>query len=117
MKINFAIKLSCQKGRHSDYAYSEIDHMIECADGLDQPLRDNYVEFLKALLGGMVKPLTLIDVDVIRTFQEDLDNRAQIDFREDHDHEPSIVAGGKYFESLSDDLYLHIKQCGWERSR
>jgi hypothetical protein len=42
-------------------------------------------------------------------FQADLDNRADIDYREGHwDDEPQIVAGGKYFAKQATKLKRHI---------
>ena len=42
-------------------------------------------------------------------FQGDLDNRADIDYREGHwDDDPNIVAGGKYFAKQAKKLMDHI---------
>ena len=51
----------------------------------------------------------MVNVDVLKVFQADLDNRADIDYREGHwDDDPHIVAGGKYFDKISLKLKAHI---------
>lgn len=99
--------------RLTDYCYSELSNFVECADSIVDPinretriekliiqtsLRDRYIEFLEALSSRKIKKATPVDVDVLETFIDDLENRAQIDYIEGHwDDEPSIVAGGKRF--------------------
>ena len=93
-----------------NYTYSEICNFIECADGLS-PLeyRNRYIAFLEDFLSGKIKPSTQVDVDILREFQADLDNRADMDYREGHwDDEPEIVAGGKYFARQAAKLKAHI---------
>jgi hypothetical protein len=51
----------------------------------------------------------MVDVDVLKEFRADLDNRADIDYREGHwNDEPTIFAGGKYFAKMADKLRAHI---------
>jgi len=101
-QVKFGIRFTL-----NNYAYAELDNFIECADNLDDDVRQRYVEFLNALTSKQVKPSTLVDVDVLETFGSDLDNRAQIDYLEGHyDDEPDIVAGGKMFYGR----YLKLKQ-------
>ena len=84
--------------RMTDYCYSELSNFVECADGIESGLRERYIEFLQELSSRKVKKATPVDVDVLKTFIDDLENRAQIDYIEGHwDDEPSIVAGGKRF--------------------
>ena len=93
-----------------DYTYSEVLNFIECADGLE-PLeyRNQYIAFVEDFLDGKIKPSTQVDVEIVREFQADLDNRADIDYREGHwDDEPEIVAGGKYFAKQAEKLKQHI---------
>jgi hypothetical protein len=96
-----------------DYTSSEVSHFIECADNVGpQALRDQYVAFLEDFLSGKIKPSTQVDVDMMRFFHCDVDNRAQIDYREGHwDDEPTILAGGKYFDSIAKKLKAHIAKC------
>tara|TARA_R110000803_G_C11789163_1_gene297773 strand:- start:74 stop:415 length:342 start_codon:yes stop_codon:yes gene_type:complete len=104
--IPFGLTFRGQK----NYTYSEVSNFIECADGLE-PLeyRNQYFAFLKDFLLGKIKPSTQVDVDIVREFQADLDNRANIDYREGHwDDEPEIVAGGKYFAKQATKLKRHI---------
>ena len=100
-----------------DYTYSEVSNFIECADGIEGPnnFKGRYIEFLESFLSGKVKKSTLVDVDVLALFIEDLENRADIDYREGHwDDEPDMlirlhyVAGGKYFASQAKKLKFHM---------
>ena len=93
-----------------DYTSSEVSHFIECADNIEpQALQDQYVVFLGDFLSGKIKPSTQVDVNVMGFFYSDVDNRADIDYREGHwDDEPTILAGGKYFDSIAKKLKAHI---------
>ena len=93
-----------------DYTSSEVSHFIECADNIEpQALQDQYVVFLGDFLSGKIKPSTQVDVNVMGIFYSDVDNRADIDYREGHwDDEPTIFAGGKYFDSIAKKLKTHI---------
>tara|TARA_A100000172_G_C2987279_1_gene91518 strand:+ start:341 stop:688 length:348 start_codon:yes stop_codon:yes gene_type:complete len=103
--IPFGLTFRGQKS----YTYSEVSNFIECADTVSQPLRDQYVTFLNNFLDGKIKPSTQVDIDVMLCFQDDLDNRADIDYREGHwDDDPNIVAGGKYFAKQAKKLMDHI---------
>lgn len=105
-KIPFGIIMRGQK----DYVYSELSNFIECAEGIEpKSLCDSYVEFLDEFLSGNIKKSTMVDVDVLKEFRADLDNRADIDYREGHwNDEPTIYAGGKYFAKMADKLRAHI---------
>ena len=48
--------------------------------------------------------------EVLKVFQSDLDNRCQIDFRESHDHDDYIIAGGEYFGRVAQKLSAHIRE-------
>jgi len=93
-----------------DYTLSEVENFIECADNIEPAaLQNQYVSFLEDFSSKKIKPSTQVRVDVLQLFQEDLDNRASIDFREGHwDHDPEIVAGGQYFDRMSKKLKAHI---------
>lgn len=105
--IPFGISFRGQKS----YTQSEVSHFIECAEGIEQPLRDQYVTFLNDFLDEKIKPSTQVDRDVMLCFIEDLDNRADIDYREGHwDDDPEIVAGGKYFAKQAHKLMDHLKK-------
>ena len=84
--------------RMTSYCYGEIANFQECAGNIQpQELQDRYVAFLADF--GAVKKKTLVDRDVLELFMGDIDNRAQIDYREGHwDDEPDIVKGGKLFD-------------------
>tara|TARA_Y100001938_G_scaffold151191_1_gene247148 strand:- start:6391 stop:6777 length:387 start_codon:yes stop_codon:yes gene_type:complete len=97
-QVKFGIRFTLNQ-----YAYSEIDNFVECAKGLeaddvDNMLEQRYIDFLVALSSGKVKPSTLVDVDVLAVFADDLHNRASIDFLEGNwDDDADIKAGGKMF--------------------
>ena len=98
-QVKFGIRFTV-----NDYAYGELANFVECADNLDDDVRERYTDFLNDLMGKRVKPSTLVDVDVLEVFGSDLDNRAHIDYLEgNYDgapgalDDPDIVAGGKMF--------------------
>ena len=86
--------------RWTDYCYSEIANFEECAHGSLPPwLEERYVHFLDLFSRKLIKKSTPVPLDLLAVFIDDLDNRAQIDYREWHDHDPEIVAGGKRFDT------------------
>lgn len=93
-----------------DYVYSELSNFIECAEGIEpQSLCDSYVKFLGEFLSGNIKKSTMVDINILKEFQADLDYRADIDYREGHWYdEPTIYSGGKYFAKIADKLKAHI---------
>jgi|TARA_B100000925_G_scaffold291131_1_gene278183 hypothetical protein len=92
-QVKFGIRFTVNQ-----YAYSELSHFIQCADNIDDSVRDRYISFLKTVLRDGIKPSTLVDVDVLEIFGSDLDNRAHMDYLEGHyEDDPYIVAGGKMF--------------------
>lgn len=91
--------------RLTDYCLTELDNFIECADGFEDGLRDRYIAFLQDLSRRKIKKATEVDLDVLREFILDLENRAQIDYIEGHwDDEPSIVRGGQRFLKRAKEL-------------
>jgi len=98
-----------------DYTSTEVLNFIECADNIEpQALQDQYVAFLEDFLSGKIKPSTQVDVDMMGIFHSDVDNRAQIDYREGHYcpvEEADIFNGGKYFDSIAKKLKAHIAKC------
>jgi hypothetical protein len=85
--------------RLTGYCYSELDNFINCADNIKpEDLQRRYCDFLSSLLAKEIKKSTLVDRDVLEIFLADLDNRAQIDWRERHDPDPAIIRGGKMFD-------------------
>ena len=92
--------------RMTDYCYGELDNFINCADGIEPAdLKDRYCDFLSDLTAKRIKKTTPVDRDVLQVFLDDLDNRAQIDYREGHwDDDPRIVRGGKRFDKRWRDL-------------
>ena len=108
-KIPFGICLNSKK--HYNYCASEIGNFIECADSFDAETRDRYIEFLQDinLNSTAAQKSVKQDLDLLEIFADDLDNRADIDYREGHwDDEPEIVAGGKYFAQKAAQLKAHI---------
>jgi hypothetical protein len=94
----------------SQYNHNEISNFIECADSVEPAeLREAYRAFLEELLNDNIKPSTMVRLDIMRLFVDDIDNRAQIDYREGHwDDEPSIVRGGKFFDRRSKEMKSYL---------
>ena len=108
-QIPFGISL---RGKRS-YTDSEVDNFIECTDNIfPKTFRKKYVQFLKDILSFKFNRSTLVDTECLKTFFYDLDNRAQIDYREGHYcpfDEPDIYYGGKYFHTVAAKLKQHLK--------
>jgi len=110
MEIPFGITFKCSGGKHSQYKYNEVSHFVECSDDLSEPLQTQYRQFLNDWLGGKIKKSTLVDTELLELFHGDLDNRCQIDFREDHwEDDEDITAGGKHFGDVAIKLANHLK--------
>ena len=109
-QIKFGINF---RGHWDTYTHSEVANFIECADGLgDNELRGRYIAFLNLFLDKKVKPSTLVDYDVLEVFLGDIDNRADIDYREGHrdeEYEAALIAGGRYFHQISKTLETHLQ--------
>lgn len=104
--ITFGITLNGKK----DYTCLEVENFWECADSIEPLwLMHDYRDFLQAWLNGKIKKNTLVDIDVLKLFADDLDNRADIDYREGHwDDEPSIVRGGKFFDRRAKEMKSYL---------
>ena len=62
-----------------------------------------------------IKPSTLVDVDVLETFHADLDNRVQIDYRENHldpEYDYDLIQGAKYWNTVLDKFTKHLNAHG-----
>ena len=89
-KVEFGIQW-----RMTDYCYGEIANFIECADNIGESLQPRYIEFLQNF---PPKKRDLIDRDVLQIFMDDLDNRADIDYREGHwEDDEHVWKGGQRF--------------------
>ena len=81
--------------RMTSYCNGEIANFIECADNIGADLQPRYIAFLENF---PPKKSDLVDRDVLQIFLSDLDNRANIDYREGHwDNDPYILNGGRRF--------------------
>ena len=96
--------------RKTSYAISEVSNFIECADGIEPVSHKNaYVKFLEDLLDGSITKSTLVDRDILEVFWEDLNNRADIDYREGHwDDDYDIYWGGYSFDQRAKKLRAHL---------
>ena len=104
-KIPFGIIFRGQE----DYTFQEVSQFIEATDNIDEHRRAGYIEFLNQFLDGKIKPSTLVDATSLLTFYHDLDNRADIDYREGHwDDCPDVFAGGKFFDGRAKKLRSHL---------
>ena len=98
--------------RKTSYAISEISNFIECADSVEPvEFRNEYIQFLNDLLEGKITKSTLVDRSVLWTFCHDLDNRADIDYRDGHwDHDYDIYWGGYSFDQRHAKLKAHLEK-------
>ena len=111
-QIPFGISFRSKK--LEQYIFSELMNFIECSnnpDEFDEPdFAERYHALIHGILGGKIKPSTPVDFDLVEFFYNDLDNRAQIDYREGQwEDDPEITAGGEYFHRLSGKLKAHIQ--------
>lgn len=71
----------------------------------DQRLR--YLQFLDDFRKKKIKPTSHIEQDIFWLFMDDIENRASIDYLEEHydiEDDPEIVNGGKYFYKKGQEL-------------
>ena len=111
-QIPFGISFRSKK--LEQYIWSELMNFIECSnnpDEFDEPdFAERYHALIHGILGGKIKPSTPVDFDLVEFFYNDLDNRAQIDYRSGQwEDDPEINAGGEYFHRLSGKLKAHIQ--------
>lgn len=94
----------------SDYFYGELEQFWECAESIEPVVvREKYRKFLDDI--GSVKATTLVDAESYWHFIMDCDNRAQIDYREEHyEDEPSIKRGGKAFHNRFLKMKSHFRK-------
>tara|TARA_R100000329_G_scaffold150661_1_gene144174 strand:- start:775 stop:1176 length:402 start_codon:yes stop_codon:yes gene_type:complete len=113
-KIKFGIRF---RGMW-DYTSDEIWRFIENSEGVSsEELRVRYVDWLEnEFLKKKVKPSTLVDVDVLKTFISDLDNRGYLDTWTDSGQDYSDLEreginwrGGKYFLEIAKKLKSHLE--------
>jgi hypothetical protein len=94
--------------RKSDYVRAEFENFRNNASDLAPELCESYRKFLD---DGFFRERTMLRLDVLKVFAADVDNRAQIDYREgEWDNEPSVVRGGKYFDGLAKKLKGRIAE-------
>lgn len=93
----------------SDYRDNEINNFCNgFASEWTVDFCNRYEAFLNGLLNKTVKASTLVDIDVLKEFQKDSDNRYEIDF---WDEENRKEFGNKalYFKKLSDHIIKILK--------
>jgi hypothetical protein len=86
--------------RWTDYCYAEISEFLELSDNIpnDEGLRDRYNDFLRTFLDKKIKKNTEVPLDLLKLFIDDIGNRAQIDYVENHwEDDKNVTAGGKRF--------------------
>jgi len=93
----------------SDYRDNEILNFCnQFASEWTTDFCDRYKSFLNGLLNKTVKASTLVDVDVLKEFKNDCENRYEIDFWDDENRKEF---GNKalYFKKLSDHITKILK--------
>ena len=108
-KIPFTIKFP-----QTEYTKHEVSNFREVvnesrAEGnfQDEDQRLRYLQFLEDFENKKIKPQSEIDEDIFWLFMDDVENRASIDYLEEHydiEDEPFIVNGGKYFYKKGQEL-------------
>lgn len=98
--------------RKTSYAIDEVNQFIECVDNIEpEEFKNEYVEFLNDLLKGKITKSTLVDRSVLWAFCHDLDNRADIDYREGgNEDEYYIYWGGYSFHQRHAKLKAHLEK-------
>ena len=104
------------RGHWDTYTANELEKFMECSEGIEPiELKDRYLSFLDKLTLKKIKPSTLVDVDVLETFYDDLDNRVQIDYREDNldpEYDYELIQGAKYWNTVLGKFTAHLKAEG-----
>ena len=104
------------RGHWDTYTVIELEKFMECSEGIEPiELIDRYVDFLDKLSCKKIKPSTLVDVDVLKTFHDDVDNRVQIDYREDNldpEYDYELIQGAKYWNTVLGKFTGHLKAHG-----
>jgi len=105
LEIPFGIRMKC-----TQYAETEIELWLDGGgDSYTKEEWEVYEPFLKNFLMGKLKPSTMVNAFALIIFQDDVDNRASIDYREGHhDDQLEIYNGGKYFDQKSKKLKAHL---------
>ncbi len=120
-KIPFTIKFP-----QTEYTKHEVSNFREVVDESraegnfqDEDQRLRYLQFLEDFENKKIKPQSEIDEDIFWLFMDDVENRASIDYLEEHydiEDEPEIVNGGKYFYKKGQELrrvYQKYSNTNW----
>mgnify|MGYP003117298735 FL=1 len=85
--------------RWTGYCRQEIQNFREVIESIPNYIgqRDRYDNFLRKFVNRQITKDTLVDIDLIGLFIEDLENRAQIDYIEREINIPEYIQGGKRF--------------------
>ena len=107
LEIPFGIRMKCTK-----YARSEVELWLDGdGDAYTKEEWEVYKPFLYDFLRGKLKPSTMVNAKALTLFQDDVDNRAAVDYREGHhDDQPEIYNGGKYFDQKAKKLKAHLNK-------
>ena len=107
LEIPFGIRMKCTR-------YAEIETAQWLDGGGDAYTKeewDVYKPFLDDFRAGKLKPSTMVNAFALIIFQDDVDNRASVDYREGHhDDQPEIYNGGKYFDQKAKKLKAHLNK-------
>ena len=98
----------------NDYTRTEVAMFFDCIScdrPFDGDLNDRYLAFLEEFKSGKVKPSTLVDLDVLTAFYDDVENRSSIDYQEgnfERYENPERYDGGKYFYNKAQKLKAYL---------
>lgn len=107
LEIPFGIRMKC-----TEYARTEVSLWLDGGgDAYTKEEWEVYEPFLNDFLMGKLKPSTMVNAFALTLFQNDVDNRASVDYREGHhDDQPEIYNGGKYFDQKAKKLKAHLNK-------
>lgn len=108
-KIPFTIKFPQTKYTKSEVSnfWNVVNESKAEGNFKDENQRLRYLQFLQDFQDKKIKPKSEIDEDIFWIFMDDVENRASIDYVEEHydiEDEPEIVNGGKYFYKKGQEL-------------
>ena len=120
-KIPFTIKFPQTEYTRDEVSNFWINVNESRAEGnfQDEDQRLRYLQFLEDFKNKKIKAQSEIDEDIFWLFMDDVENRASIDYLEEHydiEDEPEIVNGGKYFYKKGQELrrvYQKYSNTNW----
>ena len=94
--------------RKNEYFKMRLDDFLLGIENIDpKELGSRYEQFINNLLAGKINKSTLIDVDVLELFADDLEHHAMLD--DEWEKPRDLQKGAKEFSKLSHELQVHLQ--------